>query len=29
MRLILMGTGAFAVPTFRALLASSHDVAAS
>ena len=28
MRLILMGTGSFAVPTFRALLDSSHDVAA-
>ena len=28
MRLILMGTGSFAVPTFRALLDSNHDVAA-
>ncbi len=28
MRLILMGTGPFAVPTFRALLASRHQVAA-
>ena len=28
MRLILMGTGSFAVPTFRAVLASRHDVAA-
>lgn len=28
MRLIMMGTGPFAVPTFRALLDSSHDVAA-
>jgi methionyl-tRNA formyltransferase len=28
MRLILMGTGSFAVPTFRALLASRHDVVA-
>ncbi|MHB8952605.1 MAG: methionyl-tRNA formyltransferase [Pirellulaceae bacterium] len=28
MRLILMGTGCFAVPTFQALLATSHDVVA-
>lgn len=28
LRLILMGTGAFAVPAFRALFASSHTVAA-
>jgi methionyl-tRNA formyltransferase len=28
MRLILMGTGSFAVPTFRALLDSHHDIAA-
>jgi methionyl-tRNA formyltransferase len=28
MRLIMMGTGPFAVPTFRALLASEHEVAA-
>ena len=28
MRLILMGTGSFAVPTFRTLLASRHDVIA-
>ena len=28
MRLILMGTGSFAVPTFRTLLASRHDVVA-
>jgi methionyl-tRNA formyltransferase len=28
MRVIMMGTGPFAVPTFRALLDSAHDVAA-
>ena len=28
MRLIMMGTGPFAVPTFRALIGSPHDVAA-
>jgi methionyl-tRNA formyltransferase len=28
MRLILIGTGAFAVPAFRALLASHHDIVA-
>jgi methionyl-tRNA formyltransferase len=28
MRLVMMGTGPFAVPTFRALVASPHDVAA-
>jgi len=28
MRLVMMGTGPFAVPTFRALLASEHEVAA-
>ena len=28
MRLILMGTGPFAVPTFDALMRSSHDVVA-
>ncbi len=28
MRIVMMGTGPFAVPTFRALLASPHDVAA-
>lgn len=28
MRIIMMGTGAFAVPTFRALLASEHQVSA-